>query len=609
MIFRSVLCDSMGSSRDVREKPALSSSEGVSEVHINSEPVSPLEQDQKKKKKCCQHVKPWELLKDEMPDFGDDPSGKKEYMWKLNTIPKLKPGRVVISVVWGMLMAMLDMSIVSVALVSMTNYFQKSSSEIQWVSDGYSIALAAVAIIAGKIGDKYCSVVVNHISMVCFMVFSVTCMCAGRNSYWILVVSRILQGISASFLMSTTMSLNTTLVKPIDISKTMAYIGAITTIAVALGPLIGGILVQYCGWQFIFLINVPIGITGMIVTSILLPMTPRLNEKKFDVLGGILTLLFLALLVFGITRLVEQTIIGLVCIAVSIALIVVFCFWEKKHPCPMMPPDVLFNYRVITSLMSGLFSFATMALCSYQAPFLMQFGWGYSPIISGLCTLPQSICMGLISVWGGLLCRKYASLFIKTIANFITIGGIILFAFSGLGGIAVVIIGTVMLACGLCLYVTASNTYIMVITPVNSKGTMGGCVQCFRETGFSLGVALSCLFQDAIYKMIWGSDVPSGEMMPPDFYDCYVYTFLFMVLSFLAVIAIGVVLTQVSGCHAYELQNGFKKIPKSYIPKLQRDIDINKAKGLDALGFPLKKPEPVEQKSEEDKKEESKKEN
>lgn len=555
-----------------------------------------------KKRKCCRQDKPWEAIADQMPDFGDDPSGKKEYMWKLNAMPKLKPSRVSVAIVWSLIMAMLDMSIVSVALVKLTEYFHKTSSEIQWVSDGYSIFLAAVAIIAGKIGDRYGSVLVNRITIVCFVVFSVTCTLAGPDTYWILVLSRCLQGISASFLMSTNMSLATTLVAPIDIAGVMAWTSGITTIAVAIGPLLGGFLVEYMGWQFIFLINVPIGIVGLILTSVLLPMTPRLNEKKFDILGGILTLLFLALLVFGITRLVEQTILGVICIAVSIVLIVIFCFWEKRHICPMMPGDVLFNYRVITSLMSGMFSFATMALCTYQAPFMMQFGWGYSAVLSGVCTLPNTITMGAVSIWAGSLNRKYASLFLKTLANVVSVCGVIVFAFSGFGGISVLIIGTVFLAGGLILYVSASNNYIMVITPINSKGTMGGCVQCFRETGFSLGVALSCLFQDAIYSMIWGDDVPTGEVMPTDFYDAYKYTFLYMALSFMALISIAAVLTQVSGCHAYELEHGFKFIPKSWIPQLQKDIDVNRAKGLDALGFPLKKPQiPKDGEGEEDK--------
>lgn len=525
-----------------------------------------------------------------MPDFSDDPSGRKEYAWKLSTIPRLSPGRVTLAIVWAMMMAMLDMSIVSVALVTMTEYFQKSSSEIQWVSDGYSIFLAAVAIIAGKVGDRFSTVLVNHVAMICFIVFSVTCTLAFRNTYWILILSRCLQGISASFLMSSNMSLATSLVAPIDISRVMAWISGITTIAVALGPLVGGVLVQYLGWRFIFFINVPIGITGIILSSIFLPMTPRLNEKHFDIVGGIITLLFLALLVFGITKLVSQTILGVICIAVAIILIIVFCFWEKRFPCPMMPPDVLFNYRVITSLMSGMCSFATMALCTYQAPFMMQFAWGYSPTLSGICTLPNTICMGLVSVWGGSLCRKYASLWLKTIANFVSICGIIVFAFCGLGGIAVLLIGTVLLAGGLCLYVSASNTYIMVITPINSKGTIGGCVQCFRETGFSLGVAVSCLLQDAIYDMVWGEDVPSGEVMPSDFYETYIYTYMYMVLCFLAFISVAIVLTQVSGVHAYELEHNFKHIPKGKIKDLQKTIDINHAKGLDALGLPLKMP-------------------
>eukprot|EP00767_Chilomastix_cuspidata_P001507 gnl/Chilomastix_cuspidata/162.p1 GENE.gnl/Chilomastix_cuspidata/162~~gnl/Chilomastix_cuspidata/162.p1 ORF type:complete len:605 (-),score=235.63 gnl/Chilomastix_cuspidata/162:957-2750(-) len=550
-------------------------------------PHSEVETPQKKGCACCRSDKPWRAF--EEPTFPDDDSGKKLYSWKLNHIKKVSPGRIVVTIGWGMVMGIFDMSVVSVALLTLASYFDKSESEVQWVSDGYSICLAALSIVAGKVGDKFGSVRVNNIAMLCFMVFSCTCTLAPPSGFWLLIVSRLLQGFSASFLLSTAMSISTTLVEPLHVSKTMSYTAVMCTVATALGPVLGGILTEYCGWQSIFLINVPIGIVGLICTMTLLPSTPRLFEKSFDLLGGILTFLFLALLVFGVTRLSEQILLGVICIVVAIVLAILFCFWERKHSTPVLPSDVLFNYQVMASLGGGIFNFASYAIISYQAPFLLQYSWGYSADIAGLLSLPASIVSAVGGVVAGYFARRYTAQTVRFAGNIISLVGVLLTALSALAGLWLYFIGSCFLSCGMSVFVTANNTFVMVITPVNSKGAMGGAVQCFREAGFSLGIAISCLFNDYILDLIWGEDIPSMDTaIPDDYVWAFDQTFMFNTLSLMCFIWIAATFVYVSGFHPYELENNFKNIPAKVRKELAAKIHSLEKRGLDCFGNPFR---------------------
>ncbi|GIQ86401.1 major facilitator superfamily protein, partial [Kipferlia bialata] len=194
---------------------------------------------------------------------------------------------------WGLLMALMDMSIVNVSLYSITREFNVTMTDVQWVTDGYSIMLASWSILAGKLHVWPCPILSLSLSLslytlnpsfMCGHATSLSLspstplyssfMCGHATSLNMLIISRLLQGTAAAFLMATTMSLTTTLVKRGQMPKIMSYVGLVAAAGPAIGPVLGGYLTESVGWRWCFYINIFIGTAALIVGWLKLPQLP-----------------------------------------------------------------------------------------------------------------------------------------------------------------------------------------------------------------------------------------------------------------------------------------------------------------------------------------------
>lgn len=303
--------------------------------------------------------------------------------------------------------AFLDGTIVNVALPAIDRELGGGLVTQQWVVDGYFITLGAIMLVAGSISDAYGRSLVMRIGLIGFGVASVIITVAPGPL--ILIIARMLQGAAGAFLVPSSLALISAHFSGVARAKAIGTWTALTTGAMIVGPLIGGVLVDFASWRFAFLINVvPIAITLWLLRGV--PDPPRPKNVRIDVLGAILSILGLGGLVFG---LIEQPRLGWGHPAIPITLLggavlfVLFLLRQKRVSDPILPLD-LFRARnfwvgnITTTLMYGALSLNGFVLAIY-----LQEQAGLSATAAGLASLPTTIMMILFSSTAGRLAGSW----------------------------------------------------------------------------------------------------------------------------------------------------------------------------------------------------------
>jgi len=303
--------------------------------------------------------------------------------------------------------AFLDGTIVNVALPAIDRELGGGLVTQQWVVDGYFITLGAIMLVAGSISDAYGRSLVMRIGLIGFGIASVIITVAPDPLT--LIIARMLQGAAGAFLVPSSLALISAHYSGAARSKAIGTWTALTTGAMIVGPLIGGVLVDFASWRFAFLINVvPIAVTLWLLRAV--PDPPRQTERHIDILGAVLSILGLGGLVFG---LIEQPRLGWGHPAIPITLLggavlfVLFLLRQKRVSDPILPLD-LFRARnfwvgnITTTLMYGALSLNGFVLAIY-----LQEQAGLSATIAGLASLPTTIMMILFSSTAGRLAGSW----------------------------------------------------------------------------------------------------------------------------------------------------------------------------------------------------------
>ena len=217
---------------------------------------------------------------------------------KAGSRPEVRRASVV--VVLGTIMAILDTTIVAVALATLARDFHTSINTIQWVTTGYLLALAVVIPLSGWAVHRFGAKPVYIISLVLFITGSALCGLA--RSATALIAFRVLQGLGGGMIMPVGQTIMARTAGPDKMNKVMAVIGVPTLLGPILGPVIGGVIVSNFSWRWIFFVNVPIGIVALILAFRFLPTTPSDRSHRLDVAGFCLLAPGLALLVYGLSE-------------------------------------------------------------------------------------------------------------------------------------------------------------------------------------------------------------------------------------------------------------------------------------------------------------------
>jgi EmrB/QacA subfamily drug resistance transporter len=297
----------------------------------------------------------------------------------------------------GMFMAVLDISVINVALPAIQNEFGATTSDVQWVITGYSLAEGVVVPATAWFGDRFGLSRVYTVALLGFTVGSVLCGLAWSLNT--LVIFRIVQGLLGGILPAIVMSILLRIVPPERFGAALGMYGLGAVFAPAVGPALGGYLVEYVNWRLIFFINVPIGILGAIAAIVVLPRFPKQFGRRFDFLGFVTVAGGLFALLLAVSKGEDwgwssYRILGLITISVlSLALFVVI---EMEVDDPLLDLRVFrywaFTYSLILIvLLSGaLFSIV------FLVPQFLQQGQGLGAFDAGLILLPPALVMAVL---------------------------------------------------------------------------------------------------------------------------------------------------------------------------------------------------------------------
>lgn len=304
----------------------------------------------------------------------------------------------------GMFMSILDISIVTVALPSIQDEFGGTTSDVQWVVTGYALTEGVVVPATAWLGDRFGLSRVYNLALLGFAAGSA--LCGFAWSLNTLVIFRIVQALLGGILPTITMSILLRIVPQKQLGAALGLYGLGVVFAPAVGPALGGYLVEYVNWRMIFFINVPIGILGAVAAFMVLPGFPRTVRRRFDVLGFVTVASALFTLLLALSKGEDwgwnsYRILGLFTISVlSLALFVVI---ELEVDDPLLNLRVFRYWAFTLSLLLISLMIVILFNVAFYVPQFLQQVQGLKALPAGLILLPPALVMAVLMPISGLI--------------------------------------------------------------------------------------------------------------------------------------------------------------------------------------------------------------
>jgi EmrB/QacA subfamily drug resistance transporter len=403
----------------------------------------------------------------------------------------------------------IDNTVLNVALPSIVRDLHASGSELQWMIDAYTLVFACLLLTAGALGDRYGRRKALVFGLVWFAFFSA--LAATATSPTMVIGARALMGIGGAFIFPTTLSILTnTFHDPAERARAIGVWAGVAGVGVALGPIVGGLLVEHFGWSSVFLINVPVCTACAFAARGFIPESSARDESPLDPVGAGLSILGLFLLLLAIIEAPDKGWLSPFVLGgflLGVLGLTIFAWWEHRNPRPML--DVKFFRNPRFSAASATITLAYFAL--FASTFLLtqyfQFLLGYSPLEAGLMLTPVAI--GLMV--GGPLAPRFVA---RHGTTKVVVAGLCVAAFAtacyasdtimssfGLGLLVRLIYGL-----GMAATVTPVTESIMGSLPPERAGVGSAVNDTTRQTGGALGVAvLGSLFLALYHSHMDGS--------------------------------------------------------------------------------------------------------
>lgn len=406
--------------------------------------------------------------------------------------------RAAVVLLLGMLMALLDETIVNVALRSFTADFGAQLSTIQWVTGGYLLAVAVAIPLSGWAVDRFSGKRMWMISVTLFVVGSVLCGLAWSAGS--LIAFRIVQGIGGGMIVPVVQTLLARTAGPDRVGKAMGLIAIPLTLGPVLGPVLGGLLVDTASWRWIFLINLPIGLIALALAARVVPQDePAASGERLDVTGLVLLAPGFAALVFGFTTAAHLGTVASASVVTGLVLAVLLLGGYVVHATTTRNTPLidlgLFRMRAFTlSLVVMLLVGAVVNAMLFLTPLFFQDPRGRTALVAGLLLAPQGLlgAVGVIVV--GKLAGRFTARVTSPVGMLLAGLGMLVYALGaaeanlGLLSAAIAISG---FGIGFTVAPTMGFLYQSVGPEAAARAT--GALFIFNQIGGSLGIALVAL--------------------------------------------------------------------------------------------------------------------
>jgi EmrB/QacA subfamily drug resistance transporter len=403
----------------------------------------------------------------------------------------------------SLLIIVMDNTILNVAIPSLIVDLGATNSQIQWIVDSYVLVFAGLLLTTGSLSDRFGRKGALQLGIVLFGIGSAGA--AMSTSGEGLIATRAFMGIGAAFIMPATLSILTNVFRdPRERGRAIAVWAGFSGLAVALGPITGGLLLEHFSWQSVFWVNIPIGLTALVLGAIFIPTSRDPEHRRIDPLGALLSFFGLTSLLFGIIEgpskgWTDPVVIG--SFVVAAVLLTSFLLWELHTSHPMLDLTVFRSARF--SAGSGTITLVFFAM--FGSLLLMTQYWqlvhGYSALEAGIRLLPFAMTMMIVAPLSARLVERQGTKRIVTLGLVLVATGLTLLSTIASDSPYPMVIGYfVVMAAGMGMVMAPATESVMGSLPRAKAGVGSAINDTTRQVGGALGVAVIGSVVTSVYS-------------------------------------------------------------------------------------------------------------
>ncbi|MFW6721458.1 MFS transporter [Streptomyces sp. MAR4 CNY-716] len=418
----------------------------------------------------------------------------------MNTHAPAPPARVWATLVLaslGAFLASLDVVVVSTALPTLQADLNASLSDLEWTVNGYNLAFACLMLTGAALGDRFGRRTMYVAGVVVFTLSSLACALA--DSSGTLIAARVVQGVGAAVVLPLTLTLISDAFPREKRGMAIGVWGGITGLGVAAGPVLGGLIIEGMSWQWIFWINLPVGVVVTVLTLALLKDS-RGGRPQLDLIGLVLVAASLLALVWAPVRAPAAgwdsgEVIG--ALALGTVLMAVFIAWQRRTRYPMLPLEYFGRRGFSTANGVILFVFFSLIGSLFMIAQMFQVGLGHDPLDAGLRILVWTAMPMLVAPAAGALSDRIGNKPFMVAGPLLQAAGLLWLALVAEPDVSYASLVAPLVVAGIgigMVFPTVANAVVAAV-PVHDSGVAAGTNNTLREAGGVFGVAvLSAVF-------------------------------------------------------------------------------------------------------------------
>lgn len=410
----------------------------------------------------------------------------------------------------------LDNTILNVAIPTLVRELGATNSQLQWMIDSYTLVFAGLLLTAGSLGDRFGRKGALQIGLGIFALGSLASALAETPNQ--LIATRALMGIGGAFIMPATLSILTNVFPAEERARAIGVWAGVSGLGVAIGPLLGGYLIDHFSWGSIFTVNLPIAAVAVLAGGLIVPSSKDPSAPKLDPLGALLSIVGLVALVYG---LIEAPQAGwgsseiLIAFAVAVLTLGLFVAWELHVEEPMLDVSFFKNPRFTAASSAITLVFFAMFGFSFLFTQYFQFVLGYSAMRTGVYQLPLALTVMVTAPTSARIVEKLGSK--KVVAAGLTLVSVAMLLCTQLevdSAYSTIVWRMMLLAFGMGLTMAPATESVMGSLPLAKAGVGSAVNDTTRQIGGALGIAiigsvLSSVYGERIVELFGGKGLPA----------------------------------------------------------------------------------------------------